>query len=555
MEANALSPLLSLVSELNSGLPTIRAFGKISDYWIEASKRLDSHNRPYFFLFGTNLWLSIHADISSLFVPFFCAIAVVYYRNSVDSSLAGFTLRYAMTFSTAITWFIRMTSDVELGLNSVERISQFFEDKLPQEAPEFYEEDGSVQSPYLEQAGNGQHVNLVLPDENNNPSLLTKKPMILPPEGWPHSGSLSVSNLKVKYGKSDSYVLDGLTFSVKSGQRLGLVGRTGAGKSTMVHALLRLVEPELCSEILLDGVDIMRIGLGDLRGAVTIIPQDPMLFEGTIRYNLDLFDEYSDEQVWNSLYKVHLVDKPYSSSNIGSENTALPEDISNNKDNGHNKSTYSEQTPLLGNIDSGKSSRKQSLGNKNPVSYLSTTDNSKGKDPEGHTLSPNSAKRVSKASDKKKAKRVVFSDLNTNISVGGKNLSLGQRQLVALARALLRESKLIIMDEATASIDFETDALIQETIRNLAYVPKSVGGNSAGVDSIGSPRAGKSTVICIAHRLQTIMDYDLVMVLDRGRIVGFGSPYELITNNETFKSMCEFSQNYDTLLEIAKRNH
>ncbi|OLY85174.1 ATP-dependent bile acid permease [Smittium mucronatum] len=527
MEANTLSPLLSLVSELKTGLPIIRAFGKINDYWVEAAKRLDSYNRPYYLLWAANRWLSVRSDIAGLLISFSSALVVVYYRDNIDSSLAGFTLKYALMFSMSMMWVVRMSSDVELGLNSVERVSQFFKDKLPQEAPEFYQEPENNDQNI--QISINEHQSLHILDEDDSAQM--RKPMIDTPAGWPHSGDLVVSNLSVKYGKNSDYVLEGLNFSLKSGQRLGLVGRTGSGKSTLVHSLLRLVEPEITSEIFLDGVDIMRVGLGNLRSSVTIIPQDPMLFEGSIRYNLDLFNEYTDEQIWNALYKVHLVDNPHHQFDLISvpNNTNASSSVLNNLKS-NDITPPSVNSPLLSSHQ--ESSSSLDLSSKAIESYSSFDDIENNPAPSSNSNLEGLVKK----------RRVVFSDLNSKISTGGKNLSLGQRQLVALARALLRQSKLIIMDEATASIDFETDLLIQQTIRNFSTKSNNEQNGFA-----------KSTVICIAHRLLTIMDYDLVMVLEKGKIVGFGSPLELITSNPTFKSMCESSRDYKKLLEIAQR--
>ncbi|KAJ2877727.1 hypothetical protein FB639_003640 [Coemansia asiatica] len=218
---------------------------------------------------------------------------------------------------------------------------------------------------------------------------------------------------------------------------------------------------------MLDGLDISKIGLEELRRNVTIIPQDPVLFNGTIRFNIDPFNEYPDELVWNALERVHLVSQSRDSQDTSTCNS-ISIDCSNN-DKG--KDLVSEQ--YLG---------QQMAG--------------------------------------------IFASLDAEIKENGQSLSLGQRQLVALARALVRRSRLIIMDEATASVDFDTDNRIQRTIRGQEF--------------------SDSTLLCIAHRLRTIIDYDRVLVLDKGKVIEFDTPANLLQKQDgIFKGMCESSGEYN----------
>ncbi|KAJ1728995.1 hypothetical protein LPJ72_005205 [Coemansia sp. Benny D160-2] len=212
-------------------------------------------------------------------------------------------------------------------------------------------------------------------------------------------------------------------------------------------------------EIVLDGIDISKIGLEDLRRNVTIIPQDPVLFNGTIRFNLDPFDEHPDELLWEALHRTHLV----------------------REDN-------SQATSTKSSIDNANGT-----DNKNVVAL--------------------------------ECMAGIFTTLDAEIKENGNNLSAGQRQLVALARALVRRSRLIIMDEATASVDFDTDNRIQNTIRG--------------------PEFANSTLLCIAHRLRTIIDYDKVLVLDNGRVAEYDTPYNLLQKEDgIFRSMCKESGEY-----------
>ncbi|KAI8321065.1 P-loop containing nucleoside triphosphate hydrolase protein, partial [Martensiomyces pterosporus] len=237
---------------------------------------------------------------------------------------------------------------------------------------------------------------------------------------------------------------------------------------TLSLAFLRFIEAAK-GRITLDNVDISKIGLEDLRRNVTIIPQDPVLFNGTIRFNLDPFGEYPDELVWDALKRAHLV-----------------------------RERGSQSTSATTSVYEGSS--------------------------EG--LNDNALERMSG----------IFTSLDAEIKENGQNLSLGQRQLVALARALVRRSRLIIMDEATASVDFDTDDRIQRTIRG--------------------PEFADSTLFCIAHRLRTIIDYDRVLVLDKGKIAEFDTPWNLLQKDDSdssiFKSMCLKSGEYECLLESAK---
>src|SRR5579862_9317863 len=233
------------------------------------------------------------------------------------------------------------------------------------------------------------------------------------PAAWPREGRLSVEGLVVGYALDLPPVLKGLSFSVEKNQRVGIVGRTGAGKSSLTLALFRFLEARE-GIIHIDGLDISKIKLHDLRSRIAIIPQDPVLFSGTVRSNLDTFDEYTDAELYDALERVHLI--PSAS----------------------------------------------------------------------HIPNPN-----------------LFPSLTSSISSGGLNLSQGQRQLLCLARAIVRRPKIMVLDEATSAVDMETDTLIQRSIRE---------------------EFRDSTLLVIAHRLSTVSDFDKILVLGEGKVVEEGSP-------------------------------
>ncbi|KAJ1734938.1 hypothetical protein LPJ61_000812 [Coemansia biformis] len=422
LESNSMSPLLSLFGELILGVSTIRAFGAKHYYIREALDRIDAHNRAYYMVWATTRWLAVRIEAAGACVSFSCALFLLANTHRIDSGLAGFVLTYALSFSWRMLWLVRNYSTNEFNMNAVERIDQYL--RVDQEAP-----------------------------------LHTAT---APPSTWPATGALAVENLVIEYVPG-APVLRELSLDVQPGEKIGVVGRTGAGKSTLSLALLRFVEATR-GRILLDGVDIASVGLEDLRRRVTIIPQDPVLFNGTIRFNLDPLGEYPDELVWDALRRTHLV-----------------------RERGESQATSAAVSVADGGDSCGDSADRMSG---------------------------------------------VFSSLDAEIKENGQNLSLGQRQLVALARALVRRSQLIIMDEATASVDFDTDARIQRTIRG--------------------PEFAASTLICIAHRLRTIIDYDRVLVLDRGAVAEFDTPARLLgREGGLFRGMCEESGEYSFLAAAA----
>jgi ABC-type multidrug transport system fused ATPase/permease subunit len=271
-------------------------------------------------------------------------------------------------------------------------------------------------------------------------------------------------------------VLRNVSFKIKPLEKVGIVGRTGAGKSSLALALFRGLEAEE-GKILIDDVDIGLIGLQDLRESITIVPQDPTLFTGTIRSNLDPFSLFTDEDIFTALRRVQLIGAPTSITNPSTPLTASRPATPGVQVNGTLHSPTGTSSPIT---------------NKN-----------------------------------------VFLNLSSPVTESGNNLSQGQRQLLCLARAMLKNPKVLMMDEATASIDYNTDSKIQETIREL-----------------------KSTIITIAHRLQTIVDYDKVLVLDKGSVVEYGHPHELLKKEgkeAIFRGMCEMSGDMEALQKAAKK--
>ncbi|KAJ2745104.1 hypothetical protein GGI20_002437 [Coemansia sp. BCRC 34301] len=429
LESTSMSPLLSLFGELILGVSTIRAFGAKHYYIKEALNQINVHNQAFYIVNATKRWLTIRIDFSGAFVSFACALFILSNLDCIDAGLAGFVLSMALSFPECMLWVIRNYTTNELNMNAIERVGQYL--KIEQEA------------------------------------ALFATPENKPPSDWPKTGSIQIEDLVIEYVPGVP-VLHGISLAANHGEKIGVVGRTGAGKSTMSLAFLRFIEAAQ-GRILLDNVDIAKVGLEELRRNITIIPQDPVLFNGTIRFNLDPFGEYPDELVWDALKRAHLVRER------GSQTTST----------------------ATGIYDGGDST--------------------------------NEASGMERMSG-------IFTGLDAEIKENGQNLSLGQRQLVALARALVRRSRLIIMDEATASVDFDTDDRIQRTIRGTEFA--------------------NSTLFCIAHRLRTIIDYDRVLVLDKGKAAEFDTPWNLLQREGSiFKSMCKKSGEYEHLTAMAQRKN
>ncbi|KAI9805212.1 MAG: hypothetical protein M1825_001048 [Sarcosagium campestre] len=425
LEAVQRSPLYQQFGETISGIITIRAYNDERRFTEDNMHRINTHNRPFIYLWATNRWLSFRVDFAGALVSFFAGAFVIMNAGKIDPGAAGLSLSYAITFNQTVLWLVRLYAVNEQNMNAVERIKEYLD----------VEQEASAVIPETEPAAN-----------------------------WPSKGAVQFVDYSTRYRSDLDPVLKHVSFKIAPLEKVGVVGRTGAGKSSMALALFRGLEAET-GKIIVDDVDIGLIGLQVLRESVTIVPQDPTLFTGTIRSNLDPFTLFTDEEIFTALRRVQL---------IGPAAAAAPSE-------------------------SGTSSECESV----PSTPTTGT----------------------------KSNKNIFLNLSSAVTESGNNLSQGQKQLLCLARAILKEPKVLIMDEATASIDYSTDAKIQVTIREL-----------------------NSTTITIAHRLQTVIDYDKVLVLDQGEVKEFDHPHTLLQIEDgIFRGMCEMSGELESLQEGAKK--
>ncbi|KAJ3937406.1 MAG: hypothetical protein NXY57DRAFT_981367 [Lentinula lateritia] len=446
MESNSRSPIFSDFSELLEGIVTVRAFSAEKRFLDNIHTKIDFTTRMWYGFWMTNRWLLLSFDLLGGFAVLITALFSIS-RPDASSGLAGICITSALSFTMSVYWSCRFWTTLELDLNSVERIVEYLD--LPQEPP-------------------------VIIDSNR------------PPAYWPSSSKdqilVSVENLSVKYAPDLPAVIQDVSFSLKAGERIGLLGRTGSGKSTLAMSILRFVDPS-SGKIIIDGVDISSIGIHDLRSRLTFIPQDAALFSGTLRDNLDPFGEHTDVECLDVLQRVQMTMQ----SQFPSRRTSRAPSTA--------ATPTSSRPPSIIGVD-----REDTVS-----SAGSTVTNMDGKT----TVS-----------------------LDTQVSPGGTNFSQGQRQLISMARALLRRSSIVVLDEATSSIDFATDAKIQATIRE---------------EFTGS------LLLTVAHRLRTIIDYDRLLVLDKGKVVELDTPWNLIQKEGgIFRTMCLKSGTFAQLEAAAK---
>lgn len=401
------SPLYALLGETLDGVSTIRAYSAESFLVSRIISMLDEQQNAYFLTFTAQCWLAVRLElVGTLIISSACLCAVLEHRviggNETFAGLAGLSISFALSATQSLNWSVRMSSDLEANMVSVERIRQYC--KIASEAPHHIPSDSRLVST------------------------------------WPSDGKIVFSSAELRYRPGLPLVLKGLDIEIPSMSKIGVVGRTGAGKSTLMVSLFRIVELSGGS-ISIDGIDISKIGLNLLRSKIAVIPQDPVLFSGSIRTNLDPFNEYIDERLYEVLERVGL------KSNFQSSN---------------------------------------SLTSLNSISALAT---------------PNTVKTLS-----------------DEVLEGGSNYSVGQRQLIVIARSLLRGSKIVIMDEATASVDADTDARIQRVMRT---------------------EFKNSTCITVAHRINTILDSDYILVMDDGRAAEFDKPNVLLKKGGLFKDLVD----------------
>ncbi|KAG0225249.1 ATP-binding cassette transporter 1 [Mortierella sp. GBAus27b] len=386
------SPVFAHFQETLGGISTIRAYRQQQRFIQGNEHRLDQNMRAYYPSIAGNRWLAFRLETLSSIIIFgagFFAVISLSRNKAVDPGLVGLSLTYALSITQTLNWMVRQYTEIESNIVSVERLQEYVE--LKPEAPE------------------------IIKDHR-------------PPTEWPSEGRVDFVNYETRYRPGLELVLRGVNCSIRKHEKIGICGRTGAGKSSLTLSLFRIIEA-VKGQIMVDGIDISTLGLYDVRSRFSIIPQDPVLFAGPIRFNLDPLGTKSDHELWQALEDSYLKDH---------------------------------------------------------VSQM-----------EG--------------------------GLNAQVLEGGDNFSVGQRQLICLARALLRKSNLLILDEATAAIDLETDALVQKIIRQ---------------------KFKDCTILTIAHRINTVMDSDRIMVLDAGRVAEFDSPQKLLADSSSiFHSLAKESGN------------
>lgn len=397
-DALSKSCIFSHLTASLEGLFSIRAFQAENRFTEIFKKKVDENHTYQFALMEVKCWMAFYLDILTSLLIYFTVVTVTLLKSHYKPSTSGLVLSNILQLLVFLQWTQRMFAEVRDKMSSVKQVT------------------------YYGNAVNQEPAPII---ENSRP-----------PKNWPHQGRIQFCDIVLKYQEFGIAVLKGVTINIKPREKIGIVGRTGSGKSTLLISLLRIVESAE-GKILIDDIDVSKIGLKDLREKITIIPQEPVLFVGTIRENIDLFGKSTDQEIWNALDSVNL----------------------------------------------GDSIRKM---------------------------------------DKK---------LDAAVIENGKNFSVGERQLFCMARALCSKSKILVLDEATAAVDLQTDKLIQKTIKE---------------------NFSDFTVLTIAHRLNTIMESDKILVMDAGKVVEFAPPLVLLKIpeghftsllEETGKISCESLKN------------
>lgn len=389
LEGLARSPIFAMLSEALSGVATIRANDSVKFFTDKFEKAHDGHTRAFFSFIACSRWAGFQMDsIMFALMSLVSFLSVLFQQQgwfSIDPAILGLSISMLLQLAGLFQWCIRQSAEVVNQFVSVERVLEF----------------GALEP----------EASLELENDKNLGD-------------WPERGEIDVKDLAVRYRPALPLALDGASFKITSGSRVGVVGRTGSGKSTVVQTLFRLLEAEGGS-ISIDGVDISTVGLHTLRSKISVIPQAPTLFSGcTVRENLDLFGIHSEQAIQKALKDAHLADA---------------------------------------------------------IAEL----------PKGY---------------------------DSMVSEGGTNFSVGQRQLLCLARAILSKSKILVLDEATASVDRRTDQLLHESLQESF---------------------GDATILAVAHRLDTVIDHDMILVLGQGKVLEYGTPSDLIRSGGMFSKMIE----------------